>query len=46
MCYLFDWKDFFIHEMEEKYGLESESEIYLQFFTNVIKEHGDLLCKV
>ena len=24
----------FIYEMEEKYGLESELEIYLQFFTD------------
>ena len=24
----------FIHEIEDKYGLESELEIYLQFFTN------------
>ena len=24
----------FIHEIEDKYGLESESEIYLQFFTD------------
>ena len=24
----------FIHEIEDKYGLESELEIYLQFFTD------------
>ena len=24
----------FIHEIEDKYGLEKESEIYLQFFTD------------
>ena len=33
----------FIHEIADKYGLESELEIYLQFFT---KEHEDLLCEV
>ena len=34
----------FIHEIEGKYDLESELEIYLQFLlTDVIKERGDLL---
>ena len=33
MCYLFDWNDFY-HETEDKYVLESELEIYLQFFTD------------
>ena len=32
MCYLFNLKDFF-HKTEGKYGLESQLEIYLQFFT-------------
>ena len=37
----------FIDETEDKYDLQSELEVYLQFLlTNVIKEHGDLLCKV
>ena len=37
----------FIHEIEDKYGVESELEIYLQFFTDwCYKKHGDLLCEV
>ena len=34
--------------MEDKYDLESELEIYLLSFllTDVINEHGDLLCEV
>ena len=37
----------FIHEMEGKYGLESELEIYLQFFTDwCYKKNEDLLRKV
>ena len=33
MCYLFTEKTF-IHEVEDKHGLESELEIYLEFFTD------------
>ena len=33
MCYFFTEKTF-IHEVEDKYGLESELEIYLEFFTD------------
>ena len=33
MCYFLTEKTF-IHEIEGKYGLESELEIYLQFFTD------------
>ena len=34
----------FIHEIKDKYNLESELEIYLQFLlTDVIKEHEHLL---
>ena len=33
MCYLFDWKDFYSW-IEDKYDLESELEVYLQFFTD------------
>ena len=36
----------FIHEIEDKYDLESELEVYFQFFTSVTKEHGDLLREV
>ena len=32
MCFLFNWKDFY--EIENKYGLESELETYLQFFND------------
>ena len=39
MCYLFDWKDFY------SWNLDSELEIYIQFFTDW-KEHKDLLRKV
>ena len=46
-CAIFLTERTFIHELEDKYGLESELEIYLQLFTDcVIKEQGDLLCKV
>ena len=33
-CAIFLTERTFIHEIEDKYGLESELEIYLQFFTN------------
>ena len=37
----------FIHEIEDKCGLESKLGIYLHFFTEwCYKKHGDLLCKV
>ena len=37
----------FISEIKKtKYDLESELEIYLQFFTDVMKKHADLLLKV
>ena len=36
----------FIHKIEDKYWLESELEISVQVFTDVIKEHGDLLREV
>ena len=37
----------FIHKIESKFDLESELQIYLQFFmTHVTKEHGDLLHEV
>ena len=38
----------FIHEIEDKYDLESELEIYLQFFTGWCykTKHANLLCKV
>ena len=46
-CAIFLTERTFIHELEDKYGLESELEIYLQLFNDcVIKEQGDLLCKV
>ena len=35
-----------MHEIEGKYGLESELEISLQFVKDVIKEHGDLFREV
>ena len=36
-----------MHEIEDKYGLESELEFIFSFsLTDVIKENGDLLCKV
>ena len=37
----------FIYEIKKtKYDLESELEIYLQFFTDVMEKHANLLCKV
>ena len=37
----------FIYEIKKtKYDLESELEIYLQFFTDVMKKHANLLRKV
>ena len=36
----------FIHGTKDKYALESELEIELQFFAEVIKEYEDLLCEV
>ena len=33
MCY-FLTENTLIHEIEDKYGLESELEVYLQFFTD------------
>ena len=36
----------FIHGTIDKYDLESELEIELQFFAEVIKEYEDLLCEV
>ena len=37
----------FIPEIEDKYGLESELEVYLQFLlTDAIKKHEDLLREV
>ena len=46
-CAIFLTERTFIHELEDKYGLGSELEIYLQLFNDcVIKEQGDLLCKV
>ena len=32
-CAIYLTQRTFIHEIEDKYGLESELEIYLQFFT-------------
>ena len=45
MCHLFDWNDF-IDEIEGKYDLESELEIYLQFFTDWLYKNEDLLLEV
>ena len=37
----------FIHKIEDKYNLESELEVISNFLlTDVIKEHGELLCEV
>ena len=36
----------FIDEIEGKYDLESELEIYLQFFTDWYYKNEDLLCEV
>ena len=37
----------FIHEIEDKYGLESKVKAYPKFFTDrCYKKNGDLLCKV
>ena len=33
-CATFLTESNFIHKIEDKYGLESESEIYLQFYTD------------
>ena len=33
-CAIYLTERTFIHEIEDKYGLESELEIYLQFFTD------------
>ena len=37
----------FIHKIENNYDLKSKVKVYPKFLlTNVIKENGDLLCKV
>ena len=42
-CTIWLTKKSFIHEIQDKYGLESKLEIPLQFlFTDVLKEHRDL----
>ena len=43
MCYLSNWKKTFIHEIE--YDLESELDIYLQFFTDWYYKHEDYCVK-